>query len=124
MRGKEPGATRPSRSKQRQSRQDWERILAGVRGAVTFGAPLGPFTSFRIGGPADVLVEPADVEDVQRIVAQAKAAKVPVFVVGGTNLLIRDGGIRGIVLSLSKLKAIRQEPGEVLYAEEASGCRR
>ncbi|MFO0767018.1 MAG: FAD-binding protein [Nitrospiraceae bacterium] len=82
---------------------------------------MGPFTSFRIGGPADVLVEPADVEDVQRIVAQAKAAKVPVFVVGGTNLLIRDGGIRGIVLSLSKLKAIRQEPGEVLYAEGGVG---
>lgn len=121
MGGKEPRATGPSRARRRRSRKDWDQILAGVRGTVSFDAPLGPYTSFRIGGPADVLVEPADVEDVRRIVAQATAAKVPVFVVGGTNLLIRDGGIRGIVLSLSKLKAIRQEPGDVLYAEGGVG---
>ena len=44
-------------------------------------------------------------------------AKISVFVVGGTNLLIRDGGIRGVVVSLSKLKAIADEPGSVVYAE-------
>jgi UDP-N-acetylmuramate dehydrogenase len=92
-----------------------------VRGQVTYGAPLGPYTSFRIGGPADVLVEPADVDDVRHLAAQANAAGVPIFVVGGTNLLIRDGGVRGIVLSLSKLKLMRQEPGDVLYAEAGVG---
>jgi UDP-N-acetylmuramate dehydrogenase len=86
-----------------------------------FGAMLRPYTSFKIGGPADVLVEPADVDEVCRLVAQARTAEVPLFVVGGTNLLIRDGGIRGIVVSLSKLRTIREEPGAVLYAEGGVG---
>ena len=83
--------------------------VAGVRGGITFGATLDAYTSFHIGGPADVLVEPADVDDVRRLVKQASANKIPVFVVGGTNLLIRDGGIRGIVVSLSKLRSIKEE---------------
>ena len=48
-----------------------QRAVAGLRGRVTFGAALGAFTSFKIGGPADVLVMPADVEDVRRLVVQA-----------------------------------------------------
>ena len=95
--------------------------MAGLRGVVTFGAMLKGYTSFNIGGPADVLVEPADVDDVRRLVNQASARKIPLFVVGGTNLLIRDGGIRGIVVSLSKLRAIKEEPGAVLYAEGGVG---
>jgi UDP-N-acetylmuramate dehydrogenase len=98
-----------------------EAAVEGLRGRVTFNAQLRAYTSFKIGGPADVLVEPADVEDVCRLVVQAVAAKVPLFVVGGTNLLIRDGGIRGIVVSLSKLRAIREEAGDVLYAEGGVG---
>ena len=95
--------------------------MAGLRGAVIFGAKLNDYTSFNIGGPADVLVEPADVDDVRRLVKQASARKVPLFVVGGTNLLIRDGGIRGVVVSLSKFRAIRDEPGTVVYAEGGVG---
>jgi UDP-N-acetylmuramate dehydrogenase len=98
-----------------------ERAVAGLRGRVTFGAALRAYTSFRIGGPADALVEPADVDDVRRLVVQARKANVPLFVVGGTNLLIRDGGIRGIVVSLAKLRAIHEEPGAVLYAEGGVG---
>lgn len=98
-----------------------EKAVLGLRGCVMFGAMLRPYTSFKIGGPADVLVEPADVDDVCRLVAQARTAKVPLFVVGGTNLLIRDGGIRGIVVSLSKLRTIREEPGAVIYAEGGVG---
>ena len=95
--------------------------MAGLRGRVTFGAALRAYTSFRIGGPADALVEPADVDDVRRLVVQARKANVPLFVVGGTNLLIRDGGIRGIVVSLANLRAIHEEPGAVLYAEGGVG---
>ncbi|MDH4187897.1 MAG: hypothetical protein OEV08_12965, partial [Nitrospira sp.] len=79
---------------------DVRAAVAGVRGTVSFQAPLRAYTSFKIGGPADVVVEPADVEDLCLVVRQAHARKVPLFVVGGTNLLIRDGGIRGIVVSL------------------------
>lgn len=95
--------------------------MAGLRGRVTFGAALRAYTSFRIGGPADALVEPADVDDVRRLVVQARKANIPLFVVGGTNLLVRDGGIRGIVVSLAKLRAVHEEPESVLYAEGGVG---
>src|SRR5919201_2520219 len=95
--------------------------LSGLRGEVRFHAPLRDFTSFRIGGPADALFLPQDVEDLGRLLRQARAAKVPLFVIGGTNLLVRDGGIRGIVVSLSKMKAIRDEDGDALYADGGVG---
>jgi UDP-N-acetylmuramate dehydrogenase len=88
---------------------------------VTYEASLQSYTSFRIGGPAEVLIQPNDVEDLCRVAAQARVEKIPIFVVGGTNLLVRDGGIRGIVVSLAKFKAIRQEPDHVLYAEGGVG---
>jgi UDP-N-acetylmuramate dehydrogenase len=102
-------------------KKELQAVVGGLRGKVTFGASLDAYTSFKIGGPADVLVEPADVEDVRTLVKQASTRKIPLFVVGGTNLLIRDGGIRGIVVSLSKLRAIQEEPGQVLYAEGGVG---
>jgi UDP-N-acetylmuramate dehydrogenase len=90
------------------SQRRLEAAVDGIRGVVSFNAPLKDYTSFRIGGPADVLVEPADVDDVARLVRQSKAQKLPLFVVGGTNLLIRDKGIRGVVVHLGKLRAIRE----------------
>lgn len=95
--------------------------MAGLRGAVRFQAPLAEYTSFRIGGPADVLVEPADAEDLVQLVAQATEQKLPMFVLGGTNLLVRDKGIRGVVVSLARLRSIKEEPGSVLYAEGGVG---
>ena len=100
---------------------DLHAVVSGLRGEVKFGASLRDYTSFRIGGPADVLVIPADVEDLSRLVKQAHAAKVPVFVIGGTNLLVRDQGIRGVVVSLSRLKAIKDETDGVVYAEGGVG---
>lgn len=112
---------RTIRARTKFQKRELQAAVAGLRGAVTFNASLDAYTSFKIGGPADVLVEPADVEDVRMLVRQASAGKLPLFVVGGTNLLIRDGGIRGIVVSLSKLRSIKEEPGSVLYAEGGVG---
>lgn len=95
--------------------------VAGLRGSLSFRAPLREYTSFKIGGPADVLVEPADMEDICLLVRQARARKIPMFVLGGTNLLIRDGGIRGIVVSLARLRGTKEESGSVLYAEGGVG---
>jgi UDP-N-acetylmuramate dehydrogenase len=100
---------------------DVRAAVAGLRGSVSFHAPLRGYTSFKIGGPADVVVEPADIEDVCLVVRQARARKIPMFVLGGTNLLIRDGGIRGIVVSLVRLRAIKEASGSVLYAEGGVG---
>ncbi len=100
---------------------DLHAVVSGLRGEVKFGASLRDYTSFRIGGPADVLVIPADADDLSQLVKQAHAAKVPVFVIGGTNLLVRDQGIRGVVVSLSRLNAVRDEPNGVVYAEGGVG---
>ena len=113
--------TKRPRTRSRFDRKALEAVVADLRGRIRFDASLEAYTSFRIGGPADVLVEPADVDDVRRLVSQASAARIPLFVLGGTNLLIRDGGIRGIVVSLSKLRGIQEEPGAVLYAEGGVG---
>ena len=113
--------TTAARQSPRFTQADVRTAVAGLRGPVFFQAPLREYTSFKIGGPADVVVEPIDIEDVCLVVQQARALKVPLFVVGGTNLLIRDGGIRGIVVSLVRLRAIKEEPGHVLYAEGGVG---
>ena len=60
-------------------------VVAGIRGEVRFNEPLRDWTSFRIGGPADALVVPADVEDLIRLIRQARAGRVPLFVIGGTK---------------------------------------
>ncbi|WHZ26770.1 MAG: UDP-N-acetylenolpyruvoylglucosamine reductase [Nitrospira sp.] len=98
-----------------------ESAVAGILGVVRFNAPLKEYTSFHIGGPADVLVEPVDVEDVARLAKQTHEQALPLFVLGGTNVLVRDKGIRGVVVSLAKLRAIKEEPGSVLYAEGGVG---
>jgi len=96
---------------------DLKTALSGIRGEVAFDAPLAELTSLRIGGPADAFVSPEDVHDVCRIVRQAQTARIPIMVLGGTNLLVQDGGIRGIVLSLANLAAIEIEDVRLVFAE-------
>jgi UDP-N-acetylmuramate dehydrogenase len=74
--------------------------LPRPRGRLTADAPLGPQTWFATGGPAEVLFRPADVEDLAAFLA-ALPADVPVTVLGvGSNVIVRDGGIRGVVIRL------------------------
>lgn len=68
---------------------------------VLFDEPMRHHTSFRIGGPADVLVMPGSVADLRRAVQLARQFQVPLTITGnGSNLLVRDGGLRGVVLKL------------------------
>ena len=74
--------------------------LPAVRGSYKENAPLAPLTWFRVGGPADVLFMPADADDLAAFLAGCPD-DVPVLVVGvGSNLLVRDGGIEGVVIRL------------------------
>ena len=98
--------------------------LAGVKGAVRFHEPMSLHTSFRIGGPADAYIEPESEDALCRLMAQARKAKVPIFVMGGTNLLVRDGGIRGIVVRLTRLDRIEEHQGGLLYVEGGVGIPR
>jgi UDP-N-acetylmuramate dehydrogenase len=99
------------------TRSDLRDALSGVRGEVRFDEPLAKYTSMKIGGPADALVVPADEEDLRRVVLAARAARVPVMVLGGTNVVVRDGGVAGVVLRLSGLKTVRPAGVNRLYAE-------
>ena len=80
------------------------RLGSGVdalRGRVTTDAPMDRMTWFQAGGPAELLFQPQDVEDLQAFL-RILPADVPLTVVGvGSNLLVRDGGIKGAVVRLS-----------------------
>ena len=76
--------------------------LPDVRGRIRAGAALDRVSWFRVGGPAEVLFTPADLEDLCGFLA-AKPADVPVTVLGvSSNVLIRDGGIDGVVIRLGR----------------------
>ncbi|HVG47511.1 MAG TPA: UDP-N-acetylmuramate dehydrogenase [Rubellimicrobium sp.] len=73
-----------------------------LRGTLTERRPLGDLTWLRVGGPAEALVQPADLEDLSAFLA-ALPPEVPVFPMGvGSNLIIRDGGVRGAVIRLGR----------------------
>ncbi len=77
------------------------RPFPALRGTVTRNAPLKDVVWFRAGGPADILVRPMDTDDLCAFMA-TRPKDLPVTVIGvGSNLLIRDGGIAGIVVRLS-----------------------
>src|SRR4051794_7181599 len=70
------------------------------RGRLSFDAPLAPFTWFRVGGPADMVASPADEDDLAYLL-DALPSEIPVTVIGvGSNLIVRDGGVRGVVIRL------------------------
>jgi len=74
-----------------------------LAGTVKYGEPLGRHTTYRIGGPAAVHFAPASNEAVAGAVAWAREHKVPYLVLGlGSNVLIRDGGFRGLVIKIGK----------------------
>ena len=77
-------------------------LAPALRGPLRPNAPLAPLSWFRTGGPAEVLFEPADEEDLALFLSRCPA-EVPVTVIGlGSNLLVRDGGVPGVVVRLAK----------------------
>lgn len=87
-----------------------ELSLPPVRGQLLKGESLAPFTWFRVGGPADVLFLPADADDLAQFLA-AIPAHVPVLPIGvGSNLIVRDGGVEGVVIRLAGRQFAQIEP--------------
>ncbi len=71
--------------------------------------PLAPLTTFRIGGPAQIFVEPQDVDELAEAMANLKKGGIPWRILGGgSNLLVADKGVRGAVVSLARLSAVRK----------------
>lgn len=84
---------------------------------VKIDEPMKKHTSFKVGGPVDVLVTPETYDQVRKIIDLAKQNNIPYFVMGnGSNLLVKDGGIRGIIIKLCKLDKVTVE-GENIVAQ-------
>jgi UDP-N-acetylmuramate dehydrogenase len=97
-----------------------EKSLSAER--LRTNIPLAPFTTFKIGGPADVLYDATGADDLANAVGAARATGIPFFVLGlGANILVGDGGFRGLVirntaahLEFPAPTAIRAESGAVM----------
>jgi UDP-N-acetylmuramate dehydrogenase len=87
-----------------------ELALPPVRGQLLRGESLAPFTWFRVGGPADALFLPADADDLSHFLA-ALPQHVPLLPIGvGSNLIVRDGGVPGVVVRLAGRAWAQIEP--------------
>jgi UDP-N-acetylmuramate dehydrogenase len=95
--------------------------LPDVRGRLLRDEPLGPFTWFRVGGPADAIFLPADEDDLADFL-KALDPSIPVTLLGvGSNTLVRDGGVDGVVVRLGKPFAAIEARGENrIYAGAAA----
>ena len=81
--------------------------FTNLRGEVKMQEPMSGHTSFRIGGCADALVSPVDRQDLVALLQEIRYQDLPYVILGGgTNLLVRDGGYRGVVISLKKMASI------------------
>lgn len=77
-------------------------MQSGLDGELAFDEPIAKHTSYRIGGPADILATPSGVDGLVQLLEWARDVCVPVFVLGaGSNLLVSDRGIRGLVIDMS-----------------------
>jgi UDP-N-acetylmuramate dehydrogenase len=88
-------------------------MLGEIRGTVRFKEPLSFYTSLRTGGAADIFIAPQSLDDARHALSFADRQQLPVLVLGGGNkVLIRDGGIRGVVLRLEGCLARAEFHGE------------
>ncbi len=79
-----------------------QAVRSRVNGRVAFDEPMAAHTWLRVGGPADVYVWPQDADDLISLVRWLAAEDVPYFIIGGgSNLLVRDKGIRGVVIDIT-----------------------
>ena len=97
--------------------------LQDVLGTLTIKAnePLSNYTYTKTGGPADLLVFPRSVEEVQRVLAAVKQENLPLTVLGNaSNLIVKDGGIRGLVMILTDMQELVLEGNQLKAASGAA----
>lgn len=82
---------------------------------IKIDVPMKKYTSFKVGGNADLLVTPKKYEDVSKIIDLCKTNNINYYIVGnGSNILVKDGGLRGVVVKLSKLNNIKINDEELI----------
>lgn len=88
-----------------------------LRGELLADEPLALHTSLRVGGAADLFAAPADLDDLRELLMLLAETGTPCLVIGGGyNLLVRDGGFRGVAISLRNLRRLEQLPGNLISA--------
>lgn len=93
------------------AREGLDRVVRGLRGEAKKDEPMAAHTALRIGGPADLFIEPDDLDDLRSALENLKAEGIAYFVIGGGyNMLVRDGGFRGCAISLRRLDTLRPLP--------------
>ncbi len=101
-----------------------DELVALLGARVRFDEPLAPYTSWKIGGPADAFATVETEDELGAVLALARRRKLPWFVLGsGSNLLVGDGGMRGLVLRLGGAFAaieVVRDGAEVLVRAGAS----
>ena len=97
-------------------------LKAKQPGQVLVQEPMSQHTSFHIGGPADILVIPSSVQGLLQVLELARTWQVPVTVIGnGTNLLVRDKGIRGLIIKLGNaIKEWQVESSRITFSSGLS----
>lgn len=104
------------------NRQSSAEIFADVAPTVRFDEPLARHTTWRIGGLADIFVVPTAPQQVSETISRALAAGVPYYILGrGSNLLVKDGGIRGVVIKLGDEFADLRIDGQQLVSQSGRG---
>ena len=94
--------------------------LPPVRGRVKANEPLAPFTWFRVGGPAEFLVRPADAADLAVLLGGLDSTTPVHVIAAASNLIIRDGGLPGVTIRLARgFSAITVEPDGVIAGAAA-----
>ena len=89
----------------------FEKLRTRMRGRVRAGEPMADHTTWRVGGPVDLLVEPADAAELRLCVELLRDAGIPWLPLGsGSNLLVRDGGIPGAVIGMRYFRDVKLEP--------------
>jgi UDP-N-acetylmuramate dehydrogenase len=79
------------------------KLAEEIKGEVLYSVPMSQYTSFGVGGPVDFLIFPTDLEELKKTLQWCRRQKVSYFLLGkGSNLLVRDGGIRGAAISLAR----------------------
>lgn len=92
-------------------------MLEEFRGEIRRNEPLALHTSLKVGGPADIFAVPADLDDLRGLLAALAGSRLPFLVIGGgCNLLAKDGGFRGAVISLAGFHRLERIPGNLVTA--------
>ena len=99
---------------------DFQSAVGVTQAAIRLNEPLARYTTARIGGPADVLIEAASAKELKSLVAAARKSELPITLLGGgANVLVSDAGLRGLVI-INKAKRVEFRGGAQVWCESGT----